>query len=101
MTTEYMPDDLFQDLVAGVEEMVAIENGRAVPNSARVHTWEVVDVKRVRNSINVNQRQFADLLGVKHDAVRSWEGGRRNPSGAACKLLGLLDKQPELALELT
>ena len=47
-----------------------------------------------------NQRQFAEILGVGVDFVKSWESGRWNQSGVPSKLLGLLDKNPELVKEL-
>lgn len=91
---QHMPDNLFQDMVAGVEQMVAIEKGHKIPDPKRVHEWTLVDVKRVRKSTATTQSQFAQLLGVGVDTIKSWESGRRHPSGSAAKLLTLLSKDP-------
>ena len=91
---EIMPDDLLQEIVSGVEQMVAIERGEVELDQERTHEWTVVNVKRVRHSTKTTQAQFADLLGVGVDTIKSWETGRRNPSGSAAKLLTLLSKDP-------
>ena len=92
--TETLPNDIFQGIVSSVEQMVAIEKGEAVVDLKHTHEWTVVNVKRVRHSTKTTQAQFADLLGVGVDAIKSWETGRRNPSGSAAKLLTLLSKDP-------
>ncbi|MGR6839836.1 hypothetical protein ACU5DF_12255 [Aliivibrio wodanis] len=35
-------------------------------------------------------------IDVSVDTVKSWEQGRRNPTGLASKVLNLLSKEPEL-----
>ncbi|MFV0576402.1 MAG: hypothetical protein ACK5NC_13455 [Vibrio sp.] len=35
-------------------------------------------------------------MDVSIDTVKSWEQGRRNPTGLASKVLFLLSKEPEL-----
>ncbi len=98
---EYMPDDMFQEMLHGVGKMVAIEKGESQPDTGAVHQWAMVNVKQLRKSTNTTQSQFAQLLGVGVDTVKSWESGRRYPSGSAAKLLTLLSKNPqERALEL-
>lgn len=101
--TEYMPDKLFQELADSAQLMVDIENGKASLAGLKTHAWSIVDVKRVRQALptKTNQTQFAELIGVGVDLVKSWESGRRNPSGSSSKLLGLLDKYPNLASELS
>ena len=89
-----MPEDLFQEIVSGVEQMVAIEKGEAELVPASTHEWTLVNVKRIRQSTKTTQMQFANLLGVGVDTIKSWETGRRNPSGSAAKLLTLLSKDP-------
>ena len=100
--TKYMPNDLFKALASSAQLMVDIENGKVEPDPNHVHVWTVVNVKRVRQALptKTSQAQFAKLLGVGVDLVKSWESGRRNPSGSSSKLLGLLDNNPSLAAEL-
>jgi len=100
--TKYMPDELFRELADSAQMMVDIENGKTSLDGLKTHEWTVVDVKRVRQSLptKMNQAQFAQLVGVGVDLVKSWESGRRNPSGSSSKLLGLLDKDPSIAAQL-
>ncbi|CED71294.1 putative DNA-binding protein [Aliivibrio wodanis] len=39
---------------------------------------------------------MAMAIDVSVDTVKSWEQGRRNPTGLASKVLNLLSKEPEL-----
>lgn len=46
------------------------------------------------------QAEFAAMLGVSPAAVRAWEQGRRQPNGAALKLLHLIRDCPDQILPL-
>lgn len=48
------------------------------------------EIKTLRESLGYTQEQLADAIGVNRTAVTLWETGRRNPSGAAGKMLGIL-----------
>ena len=56
-------------------------------------------VKSIRTRMNVSQEVFAHLLNVPLVTEKSWESGRRKPSGAALRLLQLADRQPRMLLE--
>lgn len=53
-------------------------------------------VERIRARLNVSQQVFAGMLNVPKVTAVSWENGRRKPSGAALRLLQILDKHPEV-----
>ena len=53
-------------------------------------------VKALRVVLGLSQAKFAAALGMSLGAVRHWEQGIRLPDGAACKLLRVLEKHPEL-----
>ena len=90
-----MKKDLFADLVASAEAMVAIENGEIQPDKKSVHHFDTIDVKRIREEVGKNQAEFAEIIGASFDTVKSWESNRRHPSGTAKKLLTLIDKNPK------
>jgi putative transcriptional regulator len=50
------------------------------------------DVKKVRLREHVSQPVFAMLLNVSPSAVKKWETGENEPSGAALRLLQIIDK---------
>lgn len=89
-----MKDELFADLLASAEEMVSIEKGELTPKPEHVHTFSEIDVKAIREATGLKQQDFAIAVGVSYDLVKSWETKRRQPTGAARKLLILLEANP-------
>jgi putative transcriptional regulator len=53
------------------------------------------EVKGIRAMIGVSQPLFGQFLGVDVKTVRSWEQGRRTPSGMACRFLEEIQASPE------
>ncbi|MCU5772448.1 helix-turn-helix domain-containing protein [Erwiniaceae bacterium BAC15a-03b] len=85
--------DFFNELMASVDEAVEISQGRKEP--ARVTRYAVPDVKAIRARTHMKQDDFAILIGVSSALVQAWEQGRRSPSGAALKLLKVLERKPD------
>src|SRR5271157_4886367 len=53
------------------------------------------EVKGIRAMMGVSQPIFGQFLGVDVKTVRSWEQGRRVPSGMACRFLEEIQASPE------
>jgi putative transcriptional regulator len=47
--------------------------------------------------LRMSRGAFAKILNVPLETLRAWEKGRRNPSGAAARLLDMVDQMPSLA----
>jgi putative transcriptional regulator len=63
-------------------------------------TWDAqTEVARARQILNLSQSAFAILLGISLATLRSWEQGKREPSGAARMLIAIAIKHPEIFLE--
>ncbi|WP_187505734.1 NadS family protein [Pantoea agglomerans] len=89
----------FDELKASLEEAVEIKNGIREPG--RVTRYAVADVKAIRAQLNVSQSEMATALGTSLDTIiKSWEAGRRNPTGLAAKVLVTIQKNPEFFKEL-
>lgn len=88
-----MKDELFDELVESVREGAVVLRGEVPPG--RQFEIEATDVKDIRESFNISQREFAGLLGISADTVQNWEQGRRKPRGAAQVLLMVAKKHPE------
>ncbi len=56
------------------------------------------EITAIRAKLNVSQPVFASLLNVPVTTARSWEQGKRKPSGAALRLLDLARRRPEILL---
>lgn len=85
--------DVWQEVLDGVREIKAGGGKRSVvePDSP---------VARIRLRSGLSQADFAAALGVSKRTIEQWEQGRRRPSGAAKTLLKIVDKHPEVLLEL-
>ncbi|MDF7681432.1 NadS family protein [Enterobacteriaceae bacterium ESL0689] len=88
----------FDELKASLEEAVEIKNGVRAP--ARVTRYELTDVKAIRTQLNVSQSEMAKALGTSLDTIKSWETGRRNPTGLAAKVLATIQANPKFFQEL-
>lgn len=86
-------DENFKRVMAGLEEVAAIMDGRADPSTYRVHY--PVDVKAIRHRQGLTQTAFAARYGFSAAAVRDWEQNRRRPDASARTLLRVIDKEPE------
>lgn len=82
------------DILKSLEQAVAISKGEIKPTN--VIRYEIADVKAIRAELNVSQKELAQAINVSLDTVKSWEQGRRNPTGLASKVLMILAKEPSL-----
>jgi len=51
------------------------------------------EIKRIRETTQTSQAVFAALLNTSVSTVQKWEVGQKRPTGAALKLLHLVQKQ--------
>jgi len=59
----------------------------------KVHTLTPSKIKKMRRSAGVSQSVFAKILNISLAAIKQWERGERKPSGAALKLLNLIEEK--------
>ena len=53
-------------------------------------------IKEIREKIHLSQAVFAKLLNVSPSAIKQWEQGKRNPTGATKVLLEVLERKPHI-----
>lgn len=85
-----------QRIIEGMNEAVRYMKGEEVPG-IRVTTVQVpaMDVKKIRQKLQLSQTQFAAKFGFSPALVRNWEQGRNRPDGAARVLLAVIDRHPQ------
>ena len=93
-----MDDALFNDLIDGVKEMKAHMKGEAT--KARIHLPATVDVKSIRQTLGMTQKDFCDTFAIAIRTLKSWESGERKPEGLARILLKMISRDPKTVLEL-
>jgi putative transcriptional regulator len=68
---------------------------RRVKLDLPTRTFGPDEVKGIRAMMGVSQPLFGQFLGVDVQTVRSWEQGRRVPSGMACRFLEEIQMPPK------
>ena len=64
-----------------------------------VKVYEADEVKKIRNSTGMSQKVFASYMGVSDKTVEAWEAGTNHPSGAASRLLNMIEQDKELIIK--
>ena len=93
-----MDENMFKELIESVEEAGAIRRGEAEPS--REHVYTAMDVKAIREATGRTQESFAQMIGTSLYTVRSWEQGKRQPTGPARALLTMFQSDPKTASQL-
>ena len=84
---------VFDDIMQGLDEAVEFAQGKQ--SGAIIHDVSPLDVKGIRNQLDMTQEEFAQAVGVKLPTLRHWERGDRKPNGPARVLLNLLAREPK------
>lgn len=96
---------VYESIMAGLSEAVADaqssekELKRRVVSVVPVKQYEAEDVKKIRKSTGMSQKLFANYMGVSDKTVEAWEAGTNCPSGAASRLLNMMEMNEHLVEE--
>src|ERR1700686_4847028 len=86
----------FEELMTGLDEVQAFLAGDR--KDFKAHVPDEVDVKSIRNKLNMTQSRFSNTFGFSLDAIKHWEGGRRTPEAPARTLLTVIARNPAAVL---
>lgn len=64
-----------------------------------VKEYQADEVREIRKSTGMSQKTFANFLGVSDKTVEAWETGTNHPSGAASRLLSMIEMDNDLVKE--
>lgn len=92
-----MKEEMFAELVESIKQAGLIRQG--AKNASRRTAIGAPDVRQIRGSLGLSQKQFALLIGVSQRTVQNWEQKRREPEGAAKALLMVTACNPRVVLE--
>ncbi len=90
----------FRRIVRGLEEATAYARSTADLTKYRVHVPSAVDVTAIRAKLGLTQEAFAAQFGFSMGAVRDWEQKRKTPEASARILLKIIEKRPDVVLEV-
>ena len=88
----------FESIKKGLQEASEYAHGKK--NGVRVHSFSKPDIRAIRNKIGMSQNEFATLLCISPNTLRHWEKGERELRGTALVLLNIIDKAPEIILQI-
>ncbi len=64
-----------------------------------VKKYDAAQIKAIRNQTGMSQRLFASYMGVSTKTVEAWEAGINHPSGAASRILNMMELNHDLITE--
>ncbi|MBL0319842.1 MAG: transcriptional regulator [Alphaproteobacteria bacterium] len=94
---------LGKDIIKGLNDVIQSEKSLlTADDGVRIYRYktptpEEVDVKAIRDKLQMTQEQFS-LFGFSKRATRHGEHHRRIPDGAARVLLKVIEHYPEVVL---
>ena len=93
--------DIYKGIMQGLEEAVQYNEGKlsaksAVMSVSPVPKFDAGEIKNIRNKVGMTQYLFAGFMGVSPKTVEAWEAGRNIPNGTACRMLSMLNNDPQL-----
>lgn len=80
-------------VLAAAKQALAYLNGdkRGVRETV---VWRI-DVKAIREGLDLSQHEFSDTYAIPLSTLRSWEQGQRQPDGTATAYLRTIARYPK------
>ena len=97
--------NVYNSIMAGLTEAVEDAESRRKKLERRIVTvmpvkkYEPEQIKAIRKSTGMSQKIFASYMGVSDKTVEAWEAGTNHPSGAASRLLSMMEMNKHLTEE--
>lgn len=94
--------EIFESIVTGLQE--AINDNVLEQKSLKrryvtilpVKEYSPQEVQKIRNQTGLSQKLFAGYMGVSVKTVEAWEAGTNRPSGAASRILSMMEMEENL-----
>lgn len=91
----------YKEIMQGLGEALEHAQGK---REFRTHTlavepvkeYSAAEIKSIRTTLGMAQSVFAVSMGVSKKTVEAWESGRNMPEGPARRILGMIQKDPQL-----
>ncbi len=96
---------VYESIMTGLNEAVEDAKSsekklkRRVVTIVPVKAYGAEEVQAIRKGTGLSQRLFAGYMGVSEKTVEAWESGRNQPSGAASRILHMMEMNSELTKE--
>ena len=95
----------YESIMPGLTE--AVEDAKASEKKLKrrgvtivpVKEYTAEEVQNIRHSTGFSQKLFASYMGVSTKTVEAWEAGINHPSGAASRILSMMEMNDDLTTE--
>ena len=95
-------ENVFESIMTGLRQ--AVDDTHATNSKLKRRTVTIIPVKEyradqiksIRHSVGMSQSSFAGYLGVTKKTVEAWEAGTNHPSGAASRILSMMEMDNKL-----
>jgi putative transcriptional regulator len=95
-----MPRNIASEILEGLNEASAYLSGEATEvRKTCVYVPESVDVKAIRERLNLTQVEFARNFALPLDTLRKWERGVRMPDAASRAYLTMIARDPQMVVK--
>ena len=81
-------------MIASAKQALAFARG-GKDHGCLVHIPEEIDVKAIREKVDLSQEEFAQRFGFSKRTLQHWEQGLRVPTGPARAFLTVIAREPE------
>lgn len=93
---------VYESIMAGLSE--ALEDAkqsekklqRRIVTIVPVKEYKAAEVQKIRKTTGMSQKLFASYMGVSEKTVEAWEAGTNRPSGAASRILSMMEMNENL-----
>ncbi len=97
-----MSNSVYNSIMTGLNE--ALEDAKSDNKILKrnqvavepVKVYGAEEIKRIRTATGMSQNTFASYIGVSYKTVEAWEAGTNHPSGAASRLLRMMEMDKDL-----
>ena len=83
-----------QEIIASARQALAFARGEK-DHGCVVHIPDAIDVKAIREKVDMSQGEFAQRFGFSKRTLQHWEQGLRVPTGPARAFLTVIAREPE------
>jgi len=93
-------NDLFNDIMTGLKQAEAYTKGDNKIARGKKYKIKVINnynddkIKKIRSTLHLSQRAFAEVMGVSTKTIEAWERGINKPSGSSSRLLQIFEENP-------
>ncbi|MDC7236040.1 MAG: type II toxin-antitoxin system MqsA family antitoxin [Spirochaetales bacterium] len=98
-------NNYFDSIMSGLNESFEFSKGnlknvkRRKVSIAPIPEYNSKKIKSIRQSLNLSQMIFAEVIGVSVKTIEAWESGRNKPQGPASRFLMLLEQNHDFLEE--